>query len=251
LVLIANGLESTINIITLFLTIYLVIYLTPQPPDAEHPYGHEKYSASSAVLTSIAMVAIAVYIIMNAYYKANLGYMVSMEAAYIAPISIIPPLINYVYFRYLSYKYLEIGFTAEARHQFIDFLDSIITLVGVYGAVSLTYIFDLISASILSMLILFTAAWNLKDASYILLDYGLSPEIIRDIVKMAKEEPEIRSCHEVRSRKLGNNYYVDMHIEVDPNYPIIDAHEVAHRIEEKIKKRYREIRDIVIHIEPA
>jgi cation diffusion facilitator family transporter len=251
LVLIANGLETLVNIFTLALMVYLVLYLTPQPPDIDHPYGHEKFSAFSAIITSIAMIAIAVYIIITAFYKTKLGHIVEWEASLIAPLSILPPLANYIYLRDLAKRYDETGLIAEARHQLTDFLDSIITLIGVFGAVSLSYMYDLIAAAILSILILITAAWNIKEASYILLDYGLSPSVINEIIAIAEKEPSIKSCHEIRSRKVGNNYFIDMHIEVDPNYPVEDAHKLAHKIEEKIKNRYPAIKDIVIHIEPA
>ena len=251
LVLIANGLETLVNIFTLAMMVYLVLHLTPQPPDTEHPYGHEKFSAFSAIITSIAMVAIAVYIILTALYKMNIEYAIGWEASFIAPLSIAPPLINYLFLRALSNKYEEAGLVAEARHQFIDFLDSIITLIGVIGAVSISYIYDLLAASILSILIIFTAIWNIRDASYILLDYGLSPTIINDIRNIVERNPVIKNCHNIRSRKVGNYYFLDMHIEVDPEYHVEDAHELVHRIEEEIRYKYPVIKDIIIHVEPA
>ena len=62
--------------------------------------------------------------------------------------------------------------------------------------------------------------------------------------------PKVRECHAIRVRRLGDAVFVDLHVLVDPMMSIREAHDLAHKIEEVIKEKIREIREVIVHIEP-
>ena len=64
------------------------------------------------------------------------------------------------------------------------------------------------------------------------------------------EFEEVKCCHDIRSRGSENNMYIDMHIHVDPNTTVKDAHELSHDIEDRIQEKINKNAQVIIHIEP-
>ena len=70
------------------------------------------------------------------------------------------------------------------------------------------------------------------------------------IQKVAASIPGVCDAHAIRSRQIGQGYFIDLHIEVDPTMNVLDAHEISERVEQEIIKDSPNVMDVVVHIEP-
>ena len=88
-----------------------------------------------------------------------------------------------------------------------------------------------------------------KQSSDVLCDTAvfLDDQKIRDIVLKTKG---VRACHKIRSRGRIDDIYIDLHVQVNPNMHIDDAHKISDHIEEAIKSAISGITDVVVHMEP-
>jgi divalent metal cation (Fe/Co/Zn/Cd) transporter len=88
----------------------------------------------------------------------------------------------------------------------------------------------------------------LKSATEILTDTArIDPDEIKDVIARIKG---VRGCHEIRTRGKEGAINMDLHILIDPETKTLEAHELAHSVEEEIKKEFPSIVDVVVHIEP-
>jgi hypothetical protein len=83
-----------------------------------------------------------------------------------------------------------------------------------------------------------------------LIDTSLEPELIEQIRALMRDLPSVTGVHNLRSRSMGGQGYLDAHIEVDSNLTVSEAHYIAHRIEHKVMKKFPRIIDVQIHIDP-
>ncbi len=116
-------------------------------------------------------------------------------------------------------------------------------------AVKLDYpILDPLAALFIAILIGRVGIQILFESSKILSDYSALDRC--EIQDLAMKVEGVEDCHQIRTRGSKNHIYVDLHIHVPPDMTVLKAHEVAHRVEDTIKDHYREVVDIVVHVEP-
>jgi cation diffusion facilitator family transporter len=123
------------------------------------------------------------------------------------------------------------------------------TVIAALAAVSLGYpILDPLAALFVAVFI-GHACWDIfRETSRILSDQiVIAAEDIRDVVRGC---PEVLGCHHIRSRGSTDHVFVDLHIWMDPNMRLEDAHRLSHVVKDRIMARYPQIKDAVIHIEP-
>jgi cation diffusion facilitator family transporter len=98
-------------------------------------------------------------------------------------------------------------------------------------------------------------AWNgsrmLRPALDELMDRAPSAEIVERIRNIGQTVPGVAAVEKCMVRKMGYNYYVDMHVEVDPDMTVRRSHEIAHAVKDNIRSQISAVRDVLVHIEPA
>jgi divalent metal cation (Fe/Co/Zn/Cd) transporter len=91
----------------------------------------------------------------------------------------------------------------------------------------------------------------LIPAFYEIMDTAPGGKIVRSIHAVASSVPgvvEVEKCH---ARKMGLDYYVDLHVGVDGNISVHQGHEIAHRVKSAIQQSQPRVADVLVHIEPA
>lgn len=195
------------------------------------------------------MIVVSVYLLFDINYHVRIGYRLSEGAAYIAPFTLLPPLINFSFFRFLYHKYSEVGFKTEYRHQFIDFIDSIPAIIGVYGGYYISFLIDSLASLVIVIILFFTAILSIKEASNILLDVGLPPEKLNEIKDYLEKNPRILKCEMIRSRKLDDKtYFIDLIIVMDSSFKLKEVDVMQHEIAKDIKSCFSYIKEVFIHI---
>ncbi|MDH3878702.1 MAG: cation diffusion facilitator family transporter, partial [Desulfobacterales bacterium] len=137
---------------------------------------------------------------------------------------------------------------ADALHTRSDIYISLSVIVSLIAAKAGYPIVDVIAALIIVLFIVKMGLTILKSATSVLTDEAcIDPDMIKEI---AKSVTGVMDCHGIRTRGNESFVNIDLHVQVDPELKIAEAHDVTHTVENKIKNRFPEVIDIVIHTEP-
>ena len=142
---------------------------------------------------------------------------------------------------------------ANAWHHRSDALSSIGTGIGIGGAILLGEqwrVLDPLAAVIVSLFILKVALYMVKPCIDELLEKSLPDEVEQAISEQVLSFPEVSELHHLRTRRIGSYYALEMHVRMDGNLSLHDAHAVTVLIEKKLREMYGENTIINIHVEP-
>jgi cation diffusion facilitator family transporter len=137
---------------------------------------------------------------------------------------------------------------ADAMHTRSDLYASLTVLVSLAAAKAGYPGLDLVAALFIVFLIAHTGIRIIGRSLSVLADASRLPP--RTVEKVALEVEGVREVHAVRNRGFADAVYMDLHILVDPQLTVAEAHAIAHRVEASLKKQYPEVADMVVHVEP-
>ncbi len=249
--LIADGFHSLSDLLT-DAAVVLFSHWAQAAPDDEHPYGHHRYETLGTVIlgTSLVVVASAIAwdsaraLIYDTYQPTASGW-----AIIVALISIVSK--EWI-FRYTLRASKQIGsrlLEANAWHSRSDALSSIIVLFGVvatwfgYGWIEL---YAAIGVAVLIGKMGVTLTWN---ATQELIDRGVEPEEAKVIEQTIRETPGVLNVHMLRSRMMGNNIYLDVHIQVDHMVSVSEGHFISDQVMAKVQASHDHVSDITVHVD--
>ena len=227
------------------------ISLAMRPADKEHPYGHFK-------LETFASLMIGLMLIFAAYQVGSSAVVSLIEGSYhteVTPLSfivmagtLVVNLFVTTYERRMGKKLKSDILKADAAHTLSDCLVSIGVIIGLVLVAFGIEMADDIMALIVMVAILFTAFDIFKSSFATFTDEARIP--VQDIRELVEAVPGVQEAHQIRTRGLQGEIYLDMHILVDPNMTVHASHEVVSQIEENISKAYPEVQDMLIYVEP-
>jgi cation diffusion facilitator family transporter len=142
---------------------------------------------------------------------------------------------------------------ANAWHHRSDALSSIGTAVGIGGAIFLGErwtILDPIASVVVGAFIVKVAFDLLKNGIGDLMEQSLPDEVEDEIIRLASEVPGVSEPHDLRTRRIGNHYAIEMHILMDGGISLKEAHDKASEVEDLLRQRYGEETHVVVHVEP-
>lgn len=232
------------------------IKLAERPADKNHPYGHRKFEAIAAMIILFFLIITGWEMGKNIFEKISDPAAIHSETGwfYISLITLICCLIIDIFVAKYEYKKgVELKSTilrADARHTKSHYITTGAVIFGTLGIkLGLPPIVDPIAACVVTVFIGKLAYEIFNETLAVLSDQSLvDMEKIRKIVEAM---PEVKSCHQVRTRGDESHIFMDIHIIVDSRLPLEMAHEICHEVEEKIKKEIPEIKDILVHAEPS
>ncbi|MCK9603031.1 MAG: cation diffusion facilitator family transporter [Candidatus Omnitrophica bacterium] len=238
--------DGTSNIIGL-----IGIRLACQPTDRDHPYGHKKYET----LFSLAIAALLFIVAFN-LAKEGLTRIGKPCLPRIDLISFIVMLVtmavNFWVMNYEANKGKALRsdiLISDAMHTRADIFTSLSVIVALVAVKSGYPILDPIVTILISVFIAYAGYEIVKESSAVLCDTAaiLEDKKIADIVLGIKG---VKTCHKIRSRGRPDDIYVDLHVQVNPDMHVDNAHKISDAIEEAIKNGIPEVTDVVVHIEP-
>ncbi|HPO49532.1 MAG TPA: cation diffusion facilitator family transporter, partial [Spirochaetota bacterium] len=142
---------------------------------------------------------------------------------------------------------------ANAWHHRSDALSSIGTLIGIGGAIILGSkwtILDPIAGVVVSVFIIKVAIQISLESINQLLECSLTLEEKEKLLKLINSVEGVKDPHRLKTRKIGNNIAVDIHIRVNPRLTVSESHSIATQIENKIIEEYGNESFILVHVEP-
>lgn len=256
--MIADAVHSLSDFIT-DIIILLFIRISNKPVDKDHDYGHGKYETLATALIGTVLLLVGIGILWNGatdIYRSIKGEILSspgMIAFWAAIFSIIAKEILYRYTMAKGKKLNSPAVIANAWHHRSDAFSSLGTAVGIGGAILLGEhwrVLDPIAAIVVSFYIIKVAIQLSIPCFDELLEKSLPDDVEKEITDIILSFPGVSQPHNLRTRRIGNHYAIEIHIRMDGNISLEEAHHTATAIENELKKRYGQNTHVGIHLEP-
>ncbi len=251
--LIADATESGADILSSGL-LWIGLRVALKKPDKDHPYGHGKAEPLAAIAVSLFLVGAAIWIAWNA-----VGYIRTPHA--IPKAFTLWILLFVIGVKEFLYRYvLSIGkkinsqaVKADAQHHRSDSITSIAAFIGITIALIGGEGYegaDDWAALFASGFIFYNAIVILRPAINEIMDAAPSEEIVQKVRNIASSVPQVREIEKCYVRKMGFDYFVDIHIEVDGHLSVIQGHTISHKVKDAILNSHLRVLNVLVHVEP-
>ncbi|MGB5735599.1 MAG: cation diffusion facilitator family transporter [Thiohalocapsa sp.] len=230
----------------------IAVHWSLQPPDAEHRFGHGKAQALAALAQSAFIAGSALFVGLEAFDRLLHPQPVAQVGVglIILTFAIVATLALLAFQRFVIRRTGSTAIRADALHYATDLATNGATLLALGLAALGWHGVDPLLGLGIGAFVLYSAVQIARDAVQLLLDREL-PDAQRDeIIALARETPLVRGVHGLRTRQSGQLLIIQLHLELDDDLPLRDAHRVAMDAEARIRIRYPES-DIIIHQDPA
>lgn len=230
---------------------YIGIVLSSRPPDERHPYGHRKFETLFTIGAGLT-IFLTCFEIFKRAIRSLLENRVPEIDTPVFVIMVITLLINIFVNRYevskakaLNSEYL----MADAGHTGADIFVTTGVIAGLILSKSGIPGADAITGLLVGFVVAGVGYRILRRSVDILVDtVQMDTE---EICSLVMEVKGVTGCHDIRTRGTRECIFLDLHVEVDRALTVEDAHDIADRVEEKLKKKIPAIKDVVVHIEPG
>lgn len=242
------------------IVVMLFVRISNKPQDKSHDYGHGKYETLATAIIGILLLCVGGAICWNGVtdiIRTIRGHVLpqpGMLAFWAAVASIVLKEVAYQYTAAVGRQVDSQAVMANAWHHRSDAFSSIGTALGIGGAILLGKqwsVLDPIAAVIVSLFILRVALSLLKPCMDELTEKSLPDDIEEEITTIAQSQLGVSGLHNLRTRRIGNHYAIEMHIRMDGCLSLFEAHDKASSIERQLKEHFGSETHIGIHVEPT
>lgn len=227
------------------------IWIAAHPPDEDHPYGHKKYENLFTIVIALMIFGTCFQILKRVYQSFTVGYEVSAPNMSFVVLAC-TMLVNAFVMVYEMKRGRQLGsdfLVADALHTKSDIFASFAVMIGLLFTRLGYPLADAIAGIVITLFIARIGYEIIKSASDVLVDtVCMDTNAIESVVK---EVEGVKGCHGIRTRGTSQHIYLDLHIQVDPDITIKDAHDIAHNVEDRLLHEFSALADIVAHVEPA
>jgi cation diffusion facilitator family transporter len=257
--ILAEAAHSALDLVAALMTLFAV-RVSDLPADKEHNFGHGKIENLSALFETLLLLGTSAWIINEAvdrlfFKKAEVT--ASVWSFVVMGTSIA---IDYTRSRILyraARKYHSQALEADALHFSTDIWSSSVVIVGLIGVTVSRFIpgipwmseADAIAAVVVALIVVFISGnlgWRTIQALLDAAPKGVSDKIVKSVGRIKGVE----DCHAVRIRPSGASWFVDLHVTMDGDRTLSEAHALTEKIEKKVQVLLPEA-DVTVHVEPA
>ena len=246
--LVDSGLDAIASIVT-----FISVRQAAHPPDRAHRYGHGKAEAIGAFVQAgfvlgsaffLANEAIRRLIVPQAIEQSRLGIMVLLLA-----ILLTAGLIGFQ--RFVIRRTGSIAIAADSLHYRSDLLMNLAVIAALLLIEATGWpIIDPLCGLGVVLVLLYGAVGVARHALDMLMDRELPAESRTRIRKLALSHPRARDVHDLRTRRAGSDVFIELHLELEGDLNLEQAHEITHEVEGRIRAAFPDA-DILVHQEPA
>jgi cation diffusion facilitator family transporter len=226
-------------------------FIAARPPDSEHPYGHQKYETLASILIALLLIFVGIEIFQTAINHFLVRS--TPEVTFGSFLVVLGTMfINYLVTRYEYKQGVSLRsqvLIADSMHTKSDIYVSLSVIVSL-AAVELGFpLMDPLIALVISFVIFSTGYKIIKEGSRSLLDMSRIEE--NEICQLVMGVEGVKGCHKIRTRGGMGDIKVDMHLLLQSDMSLEEAHLVSHRVSKRLKDEFKDISDVVIHLEPS
>ena len=257
--MLADAVHSLSDFVTAVVVIVLVT-ISSKPKDAGHDYGHGKYETLATSIIGLALLVVGVSLFWDSLHKVFDYWVLGEPLESPGWIALMAALVSILIKELLFQITYRVGkrqnsqaVIANAWHHRSDALSSIGTTLGIGGAILLGpdwHVLDPLAAMVVSVFIVKVSLELMIPAINDLLEQSLPKEAENEILSIISENPKVKEPHNLRTRRIGNDFAIEVHIRVDGDMSVREAHALTKEIERKLYQKYGNTTHVVIHVEP-
>jgi cation diffusion facilitator family transporter len=251
--LIADGIHSFSDALTDIMVIIMMRY-SRQPPDSDHPYGHERFETLGTVLMGCLLVTVALGLVLDnavALLTETSPIETGWLAIAVATVSIVSKEWLFHHTKSVGEKIQSELIVSNAWHSRTDAISSGIVLIAIIGASTGLEWLDLVAAIAVAMALgkigMGMALDNIKE----LVDTAIAPDKRSRILALIEQQPLLENVSSLKSRRMGKDYLVECVVHLPAYFTISQGSAVAKDIRTQVLEAYPEIRDISLRVEAS
>ena len=256
--MVADAVHSLSDFVT-DVIVLVFVHISGKPKDKSHDYGHGKFETLAMTVIGLALLVVAVGIVYSGMTKiidwANGTDLEApgMLALWAALLSIV---LKEGVYRYSMVKARELNsqaVEANAWHHRSDALSSLGTAIGIGGAIFLGKrwtVLDSFASVVVGMFIVKVAIDLLRRGIGDLMEQSLPDAVEEEMLQMVGAIPGVVEPHNLRTRRIGNHYAIELHIRMDGDISLRESHDKASEVEDMLRNRYGEDTHVAVHVEP-
>lgn len=249
--LIADGLHSISDLMTDAMVLFASKFGS-QDADDTHPYGHQRIETAGTLMLALLLTLAGSGIAWDA--MTELFIKNPEQPTWLAlPIAIISVVINEVLFyytRHVGHKIQSALILANAWHHRSDSAASAVVVLGLVGSLFGYIRLDAIAAIVVGFMIIkmgISYGWNsVKE----LIDTAIDPILLREIEHFIRKINGVKKIHQLRSRSMGGDIIIDVHVLVDPFISVSEGHFIAQHVHHLLTVQLPRVKDVTVHIDP-
>jgi cation diffusion facilitator family transporter len=228
------------------------LYLTTQPPDFEHPHGHERIEPFVSLFVALGVFVAGGLVLWQAARTVLSGSVAVGAGTPAVGVLVFAALVKYGLFRYvlrIAGEYHSPALRATALDNRNDILTAGAALIGVVGATAGFPLLDPLAAGVVALGILYTGYDIVRDNVGYLVGSAPPEDLRAEIVRRALSHPEVKGAHDVVAHYVGPEVDVSLHIEVEGERTLLEAHDIETAVVESIRE-LPGIDDVFVHVDP-
>jgi len=251
--LIADAVESGADLLSSII-VWRALVVAAEPADREHPYGHGKAEPLAAATIATLLLVAAAGIIFKSLQDLAAPRLAPQPFTLLVLIAVV--VVKETLFRFVARaanSAQSIVVFADAWHHRSDAVTSLAAAIGItcalLGGPAFSFADD--AAAIVAGLIIAWNGWKLLKPAYNeLMDAAPGVALVTQIKSAASQVAGVKRIEKCIVRKAGFEYFVDMHVEVDPELTVRQAHQIAHLVKDSVRASMPSVHDVLVHIEP-
>jgi ferrous-iron efflux pump FieF len=249
--ILASLVDSLMDSIASLINLFAIRY-SLQPADTEHRFGHGKAEALAGLAQAAFICGSAGFLMLHAIDRLRHPYMLQALAVgvWVMLVAIVLTLLLLLYQRHVIKVTGSTAIRADALHYASDLLGNISVIAALLLASMGWTWADPLFAMLVAVYIVYSAFQIGYEAVQQLMDRELPDAIKKQIVAIARRDPQVHGVHELRTRQSGQTMIVQLHLELDDHLPLIHAHAIADRVEKQICAAFPGSQ-VIVHQDPA
>ena len=257
--MVADAVHSLSDFVT-DIIVLVFVRISGKPKDKSHDYGHGKYETLAMTIIGLALLIVAIGIVYGGVMKIVAwwnGLELSAPGVLALWAALLSVVLKEAVYRYSMVKARQLNsqaVEANAWHHRSDALSSIGTAVGIGGAIFLGQrwtVLDPIASVIVGLFIVKVSVDLLRNGIGDLMEQSLPDEVEAEILRLVASIEGIAEPHDLRTRRIGNHYAIELHILMDGDISLREAHDKASEVEYLLKDHYGPDTHVAVHVEPA
>ena len=256
--MVADAVHSLSDFVT-DVVVLVFVRISGKPKDKSHDYGHGKYETLAMTLIGLALLAVAIGIVYSGTMRIISWFNgVTLEAPGLLAlwVALLSIALKEGVYRYSMIKARELNsqaVEANAWHHRSDALSSIGTAIGIGGAIFLGQrwtVLDPLASVVVGVFIVKVSIDLLRNGIGDLMEQSLPEAVEGEILTLVASLPGDIKPHDLCTRRLGNHYAIELHILMDGEITLREAHDKASEVENLLRDRYGKDTHVAVHVEP-
>ncbi len=230
----------------------VAVYFAMKPATCNHRYGFGKSEALSALLQAMFVGASGLFVIFDGINRLfNPVDVVNTDAGiYVMIFSIFATFVLVIFQSYVAKKTNSLAIKSDMAHYVVDFLTNGAVILSLVMVKSFGFVyFDVVAALFISVYLIFSAYGLAKESIEQITDKELNEDIRNNIENIVMSCKGVEAMHDLRTRSVGNIYYIELHLEIDGEISLYSAHKISHKVEDKLLAIYPSSQ-VLIHQDP-